>query len=97
MNPPIEVHIEELVLQGFAPADRQRIAAALERELTRGLTGRGPPGWLTTAGHLAHLDAGTVIMEANPGAVAIGTQVGAALHSTLHQPSSPRTSVRASH
>lgn len=31
----VELHIDELVLHGFAARDRHRIAAALERELTR--------------------------------------------------------------
>ena len=30
----IEIHIDELVLYGFAPADRWRISQAIEHELT---------------------------------------------------------------
>ena len=42
----VEVHIEELVLHGFAPGDRAGIAAAVERELARLLVRDGvPPAW----------------------------------------------------
>jgi hypothetical protein len=34
-SPTIELHIEELVLTGFAARDRAHIGAAVERELTR--------------------------------------------------------------
>lgn len=34
----VELHIEELVLEGFAPRDRHRIAHALERELGAALS-----------------------------------------------------------
>jgi hypothetical protein len=49
MNPrEIEVHIEELVLQGFVPGHRWRIGDALEHELLRLLEKKGLPGaWRT--------------------------------------------------
>lgn len=34
-SPSVEIHIEELVLHGFAGNDRLRIGAAIERELSR--------------------------------------------------------------
>jgi len=34
VQPAIQFHIEELVLHGFSPGDRHRIADALERQLT---------------------------------------------------------------
>lgn len=39
----IEVHIEELVLHGFSPADRRPIADAIERELSSLLAREGLP------------------------------------------------------
>ena len=39
----VELHIEELVLHGFAPGDRYRIGEAVERELQRLLTVQGAP------------------------------------------------------
>jgi hypothetical protein len=41
----VELHIDELVLHGFAARDRHRIAASLQRELTR----------LIAQGDVAHL------------------------------------------
>lgn len=44
MNPrEIEVHIEELVLHGFAPNERWSVADALENELRARLTADGVP------------------------------------------------------
>jgi len=63
---PIDLHIEELVLDGFAPGDRHRIGAALERELTRLLAERGVPASWERGGEAPRLDGGT--FEAKPGA-----------------------------
>lgn len=41
MKPDIHVHIEELVLDGFAPRDRYRISEAVEQELARLIAKRG--------------------------------------------------------
>ena len=42
----IDLTIEHLVLHGFAPADRARIGAAVERELARLVGERGlPAAW----------------------------------------------------
>jgi hypothetical protein len=50
MNPrEIDVHIEELVLHGFEPANRWLIADALEQELRGLLTAKGVPSqWLSS-------------------------------------------------
>jgi hypothetical protein len=54
----IEVHIEELVLHGFAVGDRWRIGDALESELRGLLAERGvPPAWLSSPGRI---DAGEI-------------------------------------
>jgi hypothetical protein len=60
MNPrEIEVHIEELVLHGFAASERWKIGDALESELRGLLAAQGlPRAWLSnperiqTAAHL---------------------------------------------
>lgn len=44
MRPAVELHIDELVLHGFKPADRRRIGEAVERELTRLLSEHGIDG-----------------------------------------------------
>jgi hypothetical protein len=45
----IDVHVEELVLHGFEPANRWLIADALEQELRGLLTAKGVPSqWLSS-------------------------------------------------
>ena len=39
----VDLHIDELLLDGFAPAERRRVGAALASELERLLTERGVP------------------------------------------------------
>jgi hypothetical protein len=50
MNPrEIEVHIEELVLHGFAANARWQIGDAIEQELRGLLAAKGiPPAWLSS-------------------------------------------------
>ncbi len=38
---PVKLHIERLVLHGFAPNDRRQIAAAVESELASLMNGKG--------------------------------------------------------
>jgi hypothetical protein len=83
-RPNIKLHIDELVLHGFAPNDRYAIADAVERELAH----------LFTADHatpaLSHLPADNSdvpILQAGSFQVAfgadgnsIGTQIARAIH-----------------
>ena len=59
VKPNVELHIEELVLHGFEPGDRDQIAQAVERELARLLLAEGglPPS-VAQNGGLFHLDGG---------------------------------------
>ncbi|BAV06602.1 hypothetical protein SAMN05421788_107263 [Filimonas lacunae] len=43
MDNPVSVHIEELVLHGFHPADKKRIGVAVQKELTRLFRVQGIP------------------------------------------------------
>jgi hypothetical protein len=56
----IELHIEELVLRGFAPGDRYWIGEAVEQELTRLLADRGVPESLARGGEIASVDGGAL-------------------------------------
>ena len=77
----IEVHIEELVLHGFSPADRLRIGGAVERELARLLQQAGPEALRTR--EQESLDAGSFERspQATPGAIgeAVAGSVAGAL------------------
>lgn len=81
----IEVDIDELVLHGFAPSDRHRIKAAVERELGRLLIDQGAPAALTQTGEIATLDGGTVEVAPGSHADALGTQVARALYGGLNR------------
>ena len=68
----IEVHIEELILHGFEPANRWRIADAVLQELGGLLAGRGVPSlWLSGP---ERIDAGTISSASlsSPGQVGAG-------------------------
>jgi len=80
----VELHIEELVLHGFAPGDRYGIAAAVQVELTRLLATQGLPSRLTRPAKMLQLDGGAfdVVPGAQPDTV--GTQVAQRVYQGLH-------------
>ena len=79
----VELHIEELVLHGFAPGDRYRIGEAMERELVRLFSEQSVPPSLAYAWEVATLDAGP--FGAAPGAKPgnVGAQVAQAVYGVL--------------
>lgn len=83
MKPNIELHIEELVLHGFAPGDRSRIGEAVEGELTRLLTERGVPPFLMRGGETGRLDVGTFEVTSGSRAEKLGSQVAQAVYGGL--------------
>ena len=79
----IELRIEELVLHGFAPGDRYRIAEAVERELSRLLADQGVLESLERGGGIASVDGGAFDMTPGSRAEAIGAQVAKAVYGGL--------------
>ncbi len=79
----VELHIEELVLRGFAPGDRDRIAAAVERRLTHLLATGGVGSSLAQGGETAHLDGGAFEVAPRSGAETVGGQVAQAVYGGL--------------
>ena len=79
----IELHIEELVLRGFAPGDRYRIGEAVERELARLFAEQGALPSLTRGGSLAELNGGAFEMKPGFKAEAIGVRVAQAVYGGL--------------
>lgn len=76
----IDVRIEELVLDGFSRADRLRIGAAVEVELSRLLaSGSIPPG-LVGGGHRDSIDAGSFTR----GPVATPSAIGQAVARSVY-------------
>lgn len=75
---PIQLHIDELVLEGFDPVDRHRIADAVERELATVLAdGRTHPR-LARQLALEPANAGTFTVK-NTNATALGRQIARAV------------------
>jgi len=79
----VELHIEELVLHGFAPGDRFSIGDAIEHELSRLLSEQGLPGMAASSIDVARLDAGSFQIASSGKAQAVGTQLGQQLYRGL--------------
>ena len=79
----IELHIEELILHGFAPGDRYRIGDAVERELTRLFVEQGVPLSLTQGREVAHLDGGAFKVTSGSKPEVIGAHVAQAVYGGL--------------
>lgn len=81
----IKLHIEHLVLHGFAPADRHRIADRVRGELAR-LIGEGNPmPFLKGPSALERVEAGTFKVVAGASPRATGTQIAHAIYRSLQQ------------
>jgi hypothetical protein len=76
----IELHIDALVLHGFAPGDRHSIGAAVERELARLLDERGLPPPLGQRAELARLDGGSFDVTAGAHPNVIGAEIARAIY-----------------
>ena len=81
----VELHIEELVLHGFAPGDRAGVGAAVERELTRLFAEGSVPPSLVAGGAWRQLDGGSFTVAPGSGAERIGVQVAQAVYRGLDQ------------
>ena len=79
----IEVHIDELILHGFPPADRHPIGGAVERELARLFAGQGLPRNLASGSAVGQLDGGAFNVAPGTTPEAIGVQIAQAIYSGL--------------
>ncbi|MEN6488606.1 MAG: hypothetical protein ABFD66_06950 [Smithella sp.] len=76
----IDLHIEELILFGFAPGDRQRIAEAVQEELARLLRENKLPEMLEQGGEIPHLNVGSFTVRAGEKPDFIGMHIGETLY-----------------
>jgi hypothetical protein len=60
----VDLHIDELVLHGFSPRDRYRIAGAVESELARLITDRGLPFALRQDADIGSLEGNDIDLPA---------------------------------
>lgn len=79
----IELHIDELVLHGFAQPDRWLVAEALERELARLFAEPGAQRLNISNQTLARLDAGTFTSAPQSSPAEVGAQVAQAIYRGL--------------
>ena len=79
----VEIHIDALVLDGFSPADRLRIGAALEGELARLVAERGLPEGLAGGAALEAIDAGSFVRGPLATPASIGGQAARAVYGGL--------------
>jgi hypothetical protein len=81
----IDLHIEELVLHGFAPGERATIGAAVQRELTRLFTEQGIHPSLGSGCEAERVDGGTFQVQSGAKGNVIGTQVAQVIYKGLEQ------------
>jgi hypothetical protein len=76
----IDLHIEELILLGFVPGDRGRIAEAIQNELTRLLSGNDLPQTFEKDREIPRLDGGSFVLRTGERPESIGTRIGQAVY-----------------
>jgi hypothetical protein len=81
----IELHIEELVLDGFAPQDRHRIAQAVARELEELLTVNSLPASPVRDLTVERTDAGALHIPGNAQPAAFGLRIARSLYHAIRQ------------
>lgn len=92
-SPPssVAIHIEELVLHGFAPHDRRRIGAAIEQELTRLMNEKGIPRSLKKNLAVERLAGGSFHAKCQVKPQTTGMLIAETVYKSLHHKSSART------
>lgn len=84
MKANIELHIEELQLEGFPAKDAFYIKRAVEQELSRLLNQRGLPKSMTKAQEIQHIDAGDFdLRPSNNRPQRIGQQIALRLYQSF--------------
>ena len=81
----IHLHIEELVLHGFAPGDRHRIGAAVEAELARRLSQEPLPSTLKQNHVVDRVEGGAFSVARGAKPAAVGVQIAGAIHGGLNR------------
>jgi hypothetical protein len=81
----VELHIEELVLHGFAPGDGYSISEAVQSALQQLLTEQGLPPLLQQHSETARLDGGAFNLMPHGTPATVGTDVAQAVYRGLYQ------------
>jgi hypothetical protein len=83
MQTRIELHIEELVLEGFSSGDRLKIASAIEAELTMKLENGYLKGSQLKTKDIRWLNLGTINLTESSSADKLGKQIANAIYAGL--------------
>lgn len=81
--PSVELHVEELMLDGFEPARRYAFGEAFESELGRLFSERGVPAALTQDIEIAHLNGGAINLKPGASADDAGIQLARTIYGGL--------------
>jgi hypothetical protein len=76
----VALHVKELVLHGFAPGDRYRIAEALHRELAKLISAGELPRALHESYEVPQVDAGAFPLQPDSRPETVGTQVAQSIY-----------------
>jgi hypothetical protein len=79
----IHINIEEIILEGFSPSEKYRIAEAIRTELTRLVQVRGLPAAFNQNGEIQNLPAQTIHLTRNQTAPDIGSKVAQSIYGGL--------------
>jgi hypothetical protein len=79
----IELHIDELVLDGFSRDERPRVQPAVERELARLVGARGLPAAARADAAIDRLDGRAGNLSSDASGDAVGTALARALYGAL--------------
>lgn len=85
MNPKnVELHIEQLILLGFAPGDRYRISAAIEHGLAQLIAEQGIPPTIAREGEITSIDGEKFNIAPDTKAEAIGAQIAKSVYESIN-------------
>jgi hypothetical protein len=82
-QPSVELHIEELVLDGFVPGERYGISDAVERDLARLLGQQGIPSSLRSESAIDEIKGATFNAAHNAKPPALGRHIAHAVYQGL--------------
>lgn len=81
--PSVQLRIDQLVLAGVAPGERERVADAVRDELARLLAAPGAAAKFAAPVNREQLDGGTIRIAGAMRAVSFGEQIAQAVHGSL--------------
>lgn len=81
----VKLHIDRLVLHGFAPADRHRIAQSVQRELAQLMGENSALASLKEPLAIERADGGSFSVHADANPRATGTLIAQAIHQSLRR------------